>query len=79
MLEKHDLHHEFPEYFERIHQLKMENSHFLKLFEQYDELAHEINRIEEEIEVTTDEYLEELKKKRLLLKDELYAMIIDKD
>ncbi|HFB64049.1 MAG TPA: DUF465 domain-containing protein [Aeromonadales bacterium] len=79
MLEKHDLHHEFPEHFDRIHQLKMENHHFLKLFEEYDELVHEINRIEEEIEVTTDEYLEDLKKKRLLLKDKLYAMIIAKD
>ena len=32
-------------------------------------------RVEEGFENTSDEYLEELKKKRLALKDELFAMI----
>jgi len=32
-------------------------------------------RIEVGVENTSDEYLEELKKKRLALKDELFAMI----
>ncbi len=30
--EKHDLVHELPEYKERIHELKMNNHHFSKLF-----------------------------------------------
>lgn len=75
MIEKHDLHHEFPEYYDRIHELKINNSHFARLFEEYHAVNREILRIEEGVENTTDEYLEELKKKRLLLKDKLYGII----
>jgi len=75
MMDKHDLHHEFPEYYDRIHELKTNNNHFARLFEEYHDLNREILRIEEGVENTTDEYLEELKKKRLLYKDKLYGMI----
>ncbi|MBX9637898.1 MAG: YdcH family protein [Nitrosomonas sp.] len=75
MMDKHDLHHEFPEYYDRIHELKTNNTHFARLFEEYHDLNREILRIEEGVENTTDEYLEELKKKRLLYKDKLYGMI----
>lgn len=73
--EKHDLIHELPEYKEQIHELKMSNKHFAHQFEKYHELDHEVHRIEEGVENTSDEYLEEVKKKRLALKDELFAMI----
>ena len=74
--EKHDLHHEFPEHRERIHELKVGNTHFAKMFEQYHDVNREVRRIEEGVENTSDEYLEDLKKKRLLLKDRLYEMIL---
>lgn len=73
--EKHDLIHELPEYKDKIHELKMSNKHFAGLFEKYHELDHEVHRIEESIETTSDDYLEELKKKRLALKDELFSML----
>jgi uncharacterized protein YdcH (DUF465 family) len=76
MLEKHDLIHELPEHRERIHELKTENNHFSRLFDEYHDVAHEIRRIEMEIEPTSDMYLEERKKQRLLLKDQLYNIII---
>jgi len=76
MIEKHDLHHEFPEYHDRIHELKTCNSHFARLFEEYHDINREILKIEEGGENTSDEYLEALKKKRLLHKDELYRMIV---
>lgn len=75
--EKHDLIHEFPEFKEKIHDLKMYNAHFAKLFDQYHEVEHEIRRIEEGVETTSDEYLEGRKKERLKLKDELFAMLND--
>lgn len=75
--EKHDLIHEFPEYKDRIHELKTSNTHFAKLFDEYHEVEHEVRRIEENIETTSDEYLEEQKKKRLYLKDQLFAMLKD--
>lgn len=74
-LEKHDLIHELPEYKDRIHELKISNKHFAKIFAEYHDIDHEIHRIEEGIETPSDEYVEELKKKRLQMKDELFAML----
>ena len=73
--EKHDLHHEFPEHYDRIHALKLSNTHFARLFDEYHHVNREIRRIEEGVENTSDEYLENLKKKRLSLKDQLFEMI----
>ncbi len=73
--EKHDLIHELPEHREMIHKLKTSDAHFAKLFEEYHEVDHEVHRIETGIENTSDDYLEERKKKRLFLKDELFKMI----
>ena len=73
--EKHDLIHELPEHRERIHELKVSNEQFARMFEEYHELDHEIHRIETGVENTSDEYLEDRKKNRLFLKDEMYRMI----
>jgi len=75
LTEKHDLLHEFPEHHETIHRLKMNNHHFARLFDEYHDVNHEVHRIETDVEPTSDEYLEERKKLRLHLKDELYRMI----
>ena len=74
-LQQHDLHHEFPEYGEAIHQLKTSSSHFLKLFDEYHRVNKDIRRIEENNEPVTDAALEELKRQRLKFKDELHAML----
>lgn len=74
-IEKHDLLHELPESKEAIHYLKINNSHFAKLFEEYHNMDHEVHRIETGVETTSDEYLEDQKKTRLNLKDQLYTMI----
>ena len=73
--EKHDLIHEFPEFKDKIHELKISDEHFAQLFEEYHEVEHEVRRIEESIETTSDEYLEERKKLRLHLKDQLFEML----
>lgn len=75
IIENHSLVKELPEYKDQIHNLKMENRHFAKLFNAYDEVDHEIIRIEEGVENTSDEYVEGLKKKRLQLKDEMFDML----
>ncbi len=73
--EHHRLAEEFPEYAEKIHELKMNDSHFAKTYEAYQELDNEIYRFEEGIETTSDEYLEKLKMQRVKLKDELFDML----
>jgi len=73
--EKHDLIHELPEHRETIHNLKMTDNHFARLFDEYHEVDHEIHRIETGEETPSDEYVEEKKKQRLNLKDNLLRMI----
>jgi len=74
--EKHDLVHEFPEHREKIHTLKTTDKHFARLFDEYHELEHQVRRAEEGVDTFSDEHMEDLKKKRLKLKDELYAMLV---
>ena len=71
-IEKHDLIHDLPEYKDRIHQLKMGDAHFAKLFAEYHEIDHEVRRIEQELETPGDEYVEQLKNRRVHLKDQLF-------
>jgi hypothetical protein len=73
--DKHDLIHELPEHRERIHELKLSNTHFARLFGEYHDVNHAVRRIETGAEATSDAYLEDLKKQRLQLKDELYGML----
>ena len=75
MLEKHDLIHELPEYRDQIHNLKASNNHFARLFDEYHEVDHEVHRIESGAENTSDDYLEERKKARLNLKDQLFSIL----
>ena len=75
MTDKHDLIHEFPEYRDAIHELKMNDNHFARLFDEYHDIDHEIVRIENGAEASSDDYLENRKKIRLKLKDELFAML----
>jgi len=74
--EKHDLITELPEHRERILQLKDSDKHFEKLYDEYHELDHQILRMEEGFETPSDDVLEELKKKRLYLKDQLFSIIM---
>lgn len=73
--EKHDLVHELPEYRDKIHELKLSNEQFSRMFDEYHDLDHEIHRIETGVENTSDEYLEDRKKNRLFLKDEMFKML----
>ncbi|MCS1406910.1 MAG: hypothetical protein M2R45_00065 [Verrucomicrobia subdivision 3 bacterium] len=75
MLEKHDLVHELPEYRDRIHDLKVSNAYFARLFDEYHEVDHEIHRIEKGIETPSDDYTNARKSRRLELKDQLVALI----
>lgn len=74
-MEKHDLLHEFPEYQDKIHELKISDPYFRKLFDEYHELEHQIHRIHMNIEVAADDTMKELKTKLLYLKDQMYSLI----
>jgi uncharacterized protein YdcH (DUF465 family) len=71
----HDLAHEFPEHLEKMREMKMSDAHFAKLFAAYDEDNHAIAKYELGGAVIGEDALEEMKKKRLATKDEIYAML----
>jgi uncharacterized protein YdcH (DUF465 family) len=74
-IDNHTLVLEFPELKQRIHTLKTSDHHFARLFDEYNDLDREVRRLEGEGSPRADETMEELKKKRLTLKDELYQML----
>ena len=65
------------EYKEEIHELKLNNAHFVKVFEKHNELDQKVEDAEADRVILTDVELETLKKEKLLLKDEAYKMILD--
>ena len=71
----HELHDEFPDKTDRIHELKISNAHFAKLADTYHSINREIHRAESEVEPLDDAHLEELKKRRLSLLDEISGML----
>lgn len=71
----HELAEEFPEDHETLHMLKVSNPHFAHLADTYHDVNRQIHRIEALIEAASDETLNELKRQRLALKDEIAALI----
>ena len=65
----------FPEYRELITQLKTNDAHFVRLFDQHNVLDQRIKNLESHIESGTPEQIESLKKEKLHLKDQIYAIL----
>ena len=65
----------FPEYRDLITQLKHADLHFTRLFERHNEIDQRIKNIEAHIENASNEETETLKKEKLHLKDEIYAIL----
>ena len=76
-MEKHDLLHEFPEHKAKILALKNDSLQFKKMFDEYHNLDDQIYKIEDGSEITSDEYLNELRLKRVHLKDNLYRQLLN--
>jgi uncharacterized protein YdcH (DUF465 family) len=74
-IEPHDLVHEFPDHQHTIRHLKMHDSHFARLFGQYNEIDDQIRQIEEGKDNASNQVLLEMKEKRVELKDTLYGLI----
>lgn len=74
----HELHAEFPEFADRIHALKTSDAHFEKLFDAYHEVNRAVHRAETNVEPTDDANMENMRKQRMQLKDELFAILSTK-
>lgn len=73
--EPHDLLSELPEHGESIRRLKDQDDEFRRLAEAYDVLDDEIVEIERLGTPVDDFHAEQLKKRRLALKDALFARL----
>lgn len=65
----------FPEYRDLITKLKTEDAHFERMFEKHNELDQKIKNMESHLESGTHEEIENLKKQKLHIKDELYQIL----
>ncbi len=73
----HELQDEMPEFADSIAARKAADPHFARLAESYHDVNREVHRGETNVEPMDDFHLEELKKKRLALLDELKGMLED--
>ena len=71
----HELHAEFPQDEELLHRLKTDDAHFQTLAERYHVLNRQVHRSETDLEPTSDVHLEELKKQRLALLDQISGIL----
>lgn len=75
-VEHHELHREFPEFLDVIQVLRTSDSSFSQMFDQYHNLTGEVERLEEEDVPVDDFTIEEMKKVRVKLKDQMYKMMV---
>lgn len=78
-IEHHALVNDLPEHKDTIHALKLGNTHFAKLMEEYHNLTNEVEKLENAGSVVADEAETALKTRRVQLKDELMKMILAED
>lgn len=72
----HDLAHDFPQLIGKIRSLKLSSSRFLHLFNDYDTINNAIIKLEQDGSAIGDVAMEDMKKKRLKIKDDIYQMLI---
>lgn len=71
----HELAEEFPEHVDKMHELKTNDAHFAKLFDEYHEINRTVHRAETNIEPMEDLAQIDLRKQRAALKDEIYRYL----
>ncbi|WP_243039366.1 YdcH family protein [Dyella sedimenti] len=65
----------FPEFRDLITELKGRDPHFSRLFHRHNELDQEIKNMESGVVPAAPLAIEQLKKEKLLLKDQLYTIL----
>ena len=75
-VDHHDLQTEFPEMRDAIDVLQEHNAHFARLAASYGRLTGKVEDLEEHDMPVGDFTLEDMKKQRVKLKDEIYHMLL---
>ena len=71
----HELSQEFPQYIDRMQLLRVADTHFAELYNEYHEVNQAVLRAENDEEPTSDDHLNALRHRRVQLKDEIYARL----
>jgi uncharacterized protein len=71
----HELAEEFPQFLEKMSELKQSDAHFARLFDSYHELNRAVHRAETNVEPTDDAHMDSMRKERVRLKDEIYRIL----
>ena len=71
----HALHEDFPEAGAKISALKLKDPDFSKLAEAYHELNRTVHRMETGLEAVADDVLEDMKKRRIEMKDRIAGLL----
>ena len=71
----HELHEEFPEFGEKIVDLKTNDMHFARLAQEYHDINRAIHRAETNVEPVEALTEVDMRKRRGALKDEIYRML----
>ena len=71
----HELASDFPEYAEKISQLRQNDAHFARMVDEYHTINRDVHRAETDVEPTSDDHMAEMRKQRMALKDQIYAAL----
>lgn len=71
----HELAEEFPDKVDLISQLRSSDAHFAKLCTEYHDVNRAVHRAEERIEAISPTAEDEMRRRRMQLKDEIYGML----
>ncbi len=71
----HEIAEEFPEKADLIHQLKTSDSHFARLMDEYHDVNRQVHRAETKVMPTDEIHEAELRKQRMVLKDEIWKIL----
>ena len=71
----HELIEEFPDQLEKMRALKESDAHFAKLYDEYHTINRAIHRAETDVEPTDDLHMNDMRKQRMHLKDQVAAAL----
>ncbi|MEL6617651.1 MAG: YdcH family protein [Pseudomonadota bacterium] len=71
----HELAADFPEHAEQISALKQSDAHFARLVDKYHTVNRDVHRAETDVSPMDDLAMNELRKQRMALKDEIYGLL----
>lgn len=74
----HELHEEFPQQAGQMAALKQSDAHFAKLSEDYHVVNRAIHRAETDVEPTSDDNMQKMRRERLALKDRIASYLREK-